>query len=160
MDAIFATDRPVTADVQKEVFQALLEDTLAEDCSFEVVQSVQKQIRDLIEAHDAEKVPEPLTLSCHEVSSMLESSGVPQEKVTAFEEQYDQEFGFGAAVNAQNLVNPKRFEVRTPDVVVQVSPERSDMLETRVIDGVRYILIRADEGVEVNGVSISAGAEA
>ncbi len=31
----------------------------------------------------------------------------------------------------------------------------SDLLETRVIDGVKYILICADESVEVNGVPIS-----
>ena len=43
----------------------------------------------------------------------------------------------------------------TPDVVVQVNPERSDLIETRVIDGFRYILIRAEEGVEVNGVNIA-----
>ena len=42
-------------------------------------------------------------------------------------------------------------------MVVKVNPERSDLIETRVIDGSRYILIRADEGVEVNGVNISIG---
>ena len=41
-----------------------------------------------------------------------------------------------------------------PDVTIRVNPERSDLIETRVIDGARYILIRAEEGVEVNGVSI------
>ena len=50
------------------------------------------------------------------------------------------------------------FELRTPDVVVKVNPERSDLIETRVIDGLRYILIRADEGVEVNGVNIAIAA--
>ncbi len=40
-------------------------------------------------------------------------------------------------------------------MVVQVNPQRSDLIETRVIDGLKYILIRADEGVEVNGVNIS-----
>ena len=40
------------------------------------------------------------------------------------------------------------------DVSITVNPERSDLIETRVIDGVKYILICADENVEVNGVSI------
>ena len=59
-----------------------------------------------------------------------------------------------------NIVEPKRFEVRTPDVVVKVNPDRSDLVETRVIDGMKYILIRADEGVEVNGVNIAIASEA
>ena len=42
-----------------------------------------------------------------------------------------------------------------PDVSIQVSPERADLIETRIIDGVKYILICADENVEVNGVPIT-----
>ena len=37
---------------------------------------------------------------------------------------------------------------------IQVNPERGDLVETRIIDGARYILIRAEESVEVNGVPI------
>ena len=51
-------------------------------------------------------------------------------------------------------MDEKQLEVKTPDVTIKVSPERSDLVETRVIDGRRYILIRAEEGVEVNGVQI------
>ena len=31
---------------------------------------------------------------------------------------------------------------------------RSDLIETRIIGGVKYILVCADENVEVNGVNI------
>ena len=158
--AVFNTEAPEPADAQKEQFQALLQDALAEDCSFEVVQSVHEQLRDMIETHKADKNPEPLVVSRHEVSSMLEGCGVSEDHVAAFEEKYDEEFGFGMSLNAQNLVNPKKFEVRLPDVVINVNPERSYMLETRVIDGVKYILIPADEGVEVNGVNINIANEA
>lgn len=51
-------------------------------------------------------------------------------------------------------MDTKQLEICTPDVTIRVSPERSDLVETRVIDGVKYILIRADEGVEVNGVDV------
>ena len=37
---------------------------------------------------------------------------------------------------------------------IKVAPDRSDLIETRVIGGVKYIMICADEDVEVNGVSI------
>ena len=72
----------------------------------------------------------------------------------AFEAQYDQAFGPEAGLSPRNLVDPKQLEVRTPDVTIHVNPERSDLVETRMIEGTRYILIRANEGVEVNGVSI------
>ena len=49
----------------------------------------------------------------------------------------------------------EQFELRTPDVVIKVSPDRSDLVETRMIDGHPYILIRAEAGVEVNGVNVT-----
>jgi hypothetical protein len=39
-------------------------------------------------------------------------------------------------------------------VIIKVAPDRTDLIETRVIGGVKYILINADENVEVNGVNI------
>ena len=49
---------------------------------------------------------------------------------------------------------PIPIEICTPDVVIRVNPERSELVETRIINGTKYILIRAGEGVEVNGVDI------
>jgi len=155
VDAVFHCDAPMPAAEQREVFQTVLEDTLDEDLSFEVVQAVHEQLRDMLQAHDQDKTAEPLTISRKEMSGMLQSCGVPEEKVAAFGEKYDAEFGQGMSLNAVNIAEPKKFELRTPDVVVQVNPERSDLIETRVIDGQRYILIRAEEGVEVNGVNIA-----
>ena len=161
VDAVFHCDAPMPPAEQREVFQAVLEDALDEDLSLEVVQTVHEQLRDMIQEHDQDKTAEPLVISRREMSGMLQSCGVPEEKLTAFEEKYDAEFGQGMGLNAVNIAQPKKFELRTPDVVVQVNPERSDLIETRVIDGQRYILIRADEGVEVNGVNIAiAGAGA
>ena len=51
-------------------------------------------------------------------------------------------------------MDEKQFELRTPSVVIKVDPERSDLVQTRIINGSRYILIDASEGVELNGVNI------
>lgn len=48
-----------------------------------------------------------------------------------------------------------QFEVRTPDIIIKVSPERSDLIKTQIIDRQKmYIMIRAEDNVEVNGVPI------
>ena len=39
-----------------------------------------------------------------------------------------------------------------------VNPERPDLVETRTIGGVRYLLIKADEGVELNGIDLAEDA--
>lgn len=74
--------------------------------------------------------------------------------MTAFDEKYDTEFGVDTEISPRNIIDTKQFEVCTPDVTIRVNPERSDLVETRIIDGTKYILIRAEEGVEVNGVTI------
>ena len=80
---------------------------------------------------------------------------MPEDRVSAFEQRYQEQFGGSLDVSAVNVVNTREFEVRTPNVVIKVDPDHSDLVETRVINGSKYILIRADEGVEVNGVNVS-----
>lgn len=154
VDEIFRTQPIMPAAEQKETFRSLLGDTLEDDCSFEVVQAVHDQLCGMIEEHKASKVPEPLTLSKGAVKSVLKSCGVEARHVDAFDRQYDQSFGPDARIAPRNVVDVNQVEVKTPDVTIRVNPERSDLVEARVINGKKYILIRADEGVEVNGVNI------
>ena len=88
------------------------------------------------------------------MKGVLESCGVSPERLEAFSEKYDERFGADNDIRPRNVVNQKQFEVKTPDVTIHVNPERKDLVETRNIDGTNYILIRAEGGVEVNGIDI------
>ena len=153
VDAVFRTGAPMPAAEQKETFQSLLGDTLAEDCSYGVVQAVHDQLCGMIEEHKLNKVEEPLVISRDTVRRVLEECGVEEDRVSGFASEYDARFGLDTALSPRNIVD-KQLEVKTPDVTIRVSPERSDLIETRIIDGARYILVRAEEGVEVNGVPV------
>ena len=74
--------------------------------------------------------------------------------MSKFSVDYDEVFGFESDLHPKNIIDNKHFELKTPDVVIKVDPARSDLIETRVIGGVKYIMICADENVEVNGVNI------
>lgn len=154
VDAVFNSEIPMPAALQKEIFESILGETLADDCSYEVAQTVHEQLCELIEEHKINKEEEPLVISKSTVKKVLESCGVSDTHVTAFEEKYDAEFGADADLSPRNIVDTKQFEVRTPNVTIHVNPECSDLVETRTIDGTKYILIRADEGIEVNGINI------
>lgn len=155
VDALFRAPLPMPAAAQKDAFEAILGEALAEDCSCEVVQAVHEHLCERIEEYKANHEEEPLVVTKEEVKTVLDACGVPETRVAAFGRKYDEEFGEEAALSPRNLVDTAKLEVRTPDVVIRVSPERGDLVETRVIDGVKYILIRADEGVEVNGVDVN-----
>lgn len=154
IDAIFNTEVPMPAAEQKAAFQSVLGESLESECSFEVVQTVHEQLCGMIELHKESKAEETLVISKKQVKSVLKSCGVSDTHIENFAEKYDAEFGEDADVSPRNIIDSKKFEIRTPDVIISVNPERSDLVETRVINGSKYILICADEGIEVNGVSI------
>ncbi len=154
VDNIFKSEIPMPADIQKETFQTILSDSISEECNYEVVQAVHDQICEMIEEHKANKEEKPLMISKNTVKKVLQSCGVDETRVTAFEEKYDTAFGTDTEIRPQNIVDTKQFELRTADVTIKVNPERSDLIKTQIIDGTKYILIRADENVEVNGVNI------
>ena len=151
-------EKPMPAKEQTETFQTVLQEALADECSMEVLQSVHETVRTMIEEQKADKTAEPLKLGKEEVKQVLESCGVSEEKTAAFEEQYDETFGAYAELPAVNLVTPKQFKVDTPSVSIRVDPQRSDLIETRVIDGKCYILVLADGDVQVNGVNVKFNA--
>ena len=154
VDAVFKSDIPMPADTQKEIFQTVLGNTLAEECSLEVVQAVHEQLCEMMEEHKLNKEVEPLVISKNTVKSVLTSCGVTESNTDAFDENFDAEFGVDTELSPRNIVDPKQLEIRTPDVKIHVNPDRSDLVATRIINGSKYILIRADEGVEVNGINI------
>lgn len=154
IESIFNTPVPKPAAEQKTAFEALLTTALEEQCSIDVVQEVHNQLCQRIEMHKEAKVADPLLISKEEVKEVLTGCGVSDDKLAKFSVSYDEVFGFEAELHPKNIIDNKRFEIKTPDVSIKVAPDRSDLIETRVIGGVKYIMICADEDVEVNGVSI------
>ena len=157
VDAIFAAPVPKPAFEQKQSFEALLTRSLEEECSLEVVQTVHDQLCQQIEMHKESKIPEPLMINKEQVKTVLEECGVNEQHLAKFSVDYDEAFGFEAQLHPKNIIDHKKIQLSTPDVIIKVTPDRSDLIETRVIGGVKYILINAEEDVTVNGVSIHIG---
>ena len=159
IEALFNTPAPQPAEEQKKTFEALLTTSLGDECSLDVVQTVHDQLRERIALHKEAKVPEPLMIAKADVKETLAACGVSEEHLSKFSVDYDEAFGFEADLHPRNIIDDKHFELKTPDVVIKVDPDRNDLIETRVIGGVKYIMICADEAVEVNGVNITIADE-
>lgn len=159
VDAVFNTRVPKPAAEQKKSFEALLATALEDSCNLEVVQTVHEQICQCIEMHKESKVADPLLITKEQVKDALHMCAVPEKNIAKFGVEYDEVFGAEAQLHPKNIINDRKFEITTPDVVIKVAPERSDLIETRVIGGVKYILICADENVEVNGVPVHISEE-
>ena len=154
IQALFNVQPPKPAAEQKKSFEALLTAALDDECSLEVVQTVHDQLRQCIDMHKESKVADPLLISKEQVKDALSTCGVSEAHIAKFSVEYDEVFGFEAELHPKNIINNKQFLINTPDVSIKVNPERSDLIETRIIGGVKYLMICADENVEVNGVNI------
>lgn len=152
---VFASEIPMPAKVQRETFENVLGDSIADECAFEIVQAVHDKVYTLVEEHKAAKEPEALMISKGTVKNVLSDCGVAEDKINAFDEKFEEQFGRGGEVHPANIINTKQFEVKTPDVTIKVNPERTDLIKTEIIDGTKYILIRAESDVTVNGVAIN-----
>ena len=150
-DVLLGCVPPLTAGSQKETFKALIEETLGDDCEYEVVKNIHENLNELIE-QNAEN-PEPLELDKAEVKYLLAKSGVEEAKLETFDEHFDAAAGENTSLLAANVANTKKFEIKTPDITIQVNLECADLVETRIIDGRKCLVIAVDDRVEINGIS-------
>ena len=153
-DNVFGKSSPMPPKIQKATFNECLAEALSDELDFEVVRSVHTQFAEIVESHKESKDPEPLVITKATVKSVLEGCGLAEEKVERVGEAMDESFGVGASLTPKNIVDTKKFELTTPDVTIKVNPEHRELVSTQIIGGVQYIMIRATEGVEVNGINI------
>lgn len=150
VDRLLGCVLPLTAKSQKETFQTLIEDTLTGEGDYEIVRTIHENLTEMIEEKKEE--PEPLILDKTDIKKLLSNSGVAPEKLENLEKQMDEVPP--VPFMASNIANIRKFEVKTPDVVVQVNPSRADLVETRIIDGRQCIVIEINDAVEVNGIPV------
>lgn len=155
IDAVFRTEPPLSAAEQREAFHAALTDALDNSFNLEVVQAIHEQLRARIEQHRESGDPEPLGVSVQEVGRILRDCGVDEGQVDAFREQCGRQFGGDAVLNPENIIDSKRFEIKTAEAAIRIDPECSHLIETGIVNGRKYLLIPAGEGIEVNGTAVA-----
>lgn len=152
VEPVLGCELPLSAGGQKETFQTIVEETLGEACDYEIVKNIHDKLNEMIEEKKEE--PEPVVLDKAEVKRLLEYSGVAEDKLQNFDEKFVANADEKAQFVATNVANVRQFEVKTPDVVVKVSPDRTDLVSTRIIDGRKCLVIALESGVLVNGIAV------
>lgn len=151
-EEVLGCQLPLPAKSQKETFNNILEESLGLDCDYEVVKTIHENLNQML-AETSEE-PEPLALAKEDMSHLLMKSGVEEKEIETFETRFDETVGEDQCLMAANISSPKKFEVATPDVKVTINPQRTDLVETKIIDGVPYLMIEINDLVEVNGIQV------
>ncbi|MEE8886611.1 MAG: DUF4317 domain-containing protein [Eubacteriales bacterium] len=143
---------PMTAGTQKKAFDAIIEETFSDGCDFEVAKTVHENLNALLEGKKEE--PEPTPLDKKECLKFVESCGADADQIAHFEKAYDEEAGEDGEMLASNIASTRKFTVESDDVKISVDSSRTDLIETRVIDGIEYLMIPVTDNVTVNGIRI------
>ena len=143
---------PMSAGNQKNAFQSVIMNTLGNECEYDVIRNIHDNLNDIM--FEAKESPEPPVLTKPELKRLLVNSGVTNERMETFDANFDLIAGEKAEFLVPNIAETRKFSIQTPDVVIKVNPERSDLVETRIINGRQCLVIEMNDQVEVNGVLI------
>lgn len=153
IDELLGCVMPMSAKSQKETFQTIVEETLGENCDFETVKNLHENLNELLE--ETKDEPVPLTLDKYQVKKLLETNGASEEKLKELDRRYGEIEEEGQpAFLASNVVNTKSFDIKTPDVSIKVAPDKTYLVENRMLDGRPCIVIAISEHVEINGITV------
>lgn len=151
IDGVLGCPLPLPAVVQQEIFQALVEELLGDDCNIDVVKSIHERMSEIYEEHLED--PEPFMLCKNEIKTIFVGSGVDDEHMETFDQCFDETAGENMEFMMSNIYNPRSFELKTSDVTIKMNPSRSDLMETKVIDGRKCLVIELNDAALVNGIA-------
>lgn len=160
IDNVLGASKPLTAGVQTDFFNTVITETLGEEISLPDVMAINDNVRIMLTDHSDDD--EPYLMDKTEIRKVFERSGIDSDIMEDYDWKYDEtvrdlsdeEDERIPYVQASNLPGIKKIDIRTPDIVIKINPDRSDLIETRLIDGKECLVITVDDRVEINGMRV------
>jgi len=158
IELMLGAGEPMSAVSQKETFEAIVEETLGDECRFESVKNIHEEMSRMIADNKEQLLP--LTMEKHDIRNLLEAGGTSNEKMDTFNDKYEKISPEDRPLMMSNVFNSRSFDVRTPDVVVKVKPDRTDLVNEKSVDGKDCLVIELNGEVVVNGINVRSDSEA
>ena len=150
---------PLPAPRQKDIFNEIISETLEDECDYEVVKNIHEELSTIIETRKEDPtIPE--TISKKEIKNIFENSGVKAERMENFDRRYDAHFEEEKEEDnsfyVKNLYpSANKVEIKTANVSIKVDADKMDVIETKIIEGKKCLVIRVDEELTVNGIRVN-----
>lgn len=151
IDSLVGSEIPISSPNQKKLFNSIIEETFTESCDYETIRNIHETINDIIEEN--KENPEPVRFSKEEVRRIFEEAGVEEANIVSYEKAFVESAGENTVLQASNITETK-FNISTPDIVIKVNPARTDLIESRIIDGRQCLVIAVDDHIKVNGIDV------
>ena len=138
---------------EKERFQQVLTDVVADELSYTVITQVNDAIRELVDkSRNETELP---MIDDNKLHNILFDAGVSSEKLDALPAVFKEKVGEADGLTAENLVE-KKTVLATPEITINISREATDKVRTSVIGGRRCLVIDLDDpSISINGLTTS-----
>lgn len=152
MENTLGCEEELTSVAETEIFHRVLENVInevPEYDTFEVVRSVQDNLNDMVEGRVFFDSP---TIDKEGVKKLLKDSGIKEEHLPVVEEEFEKEVGENGFLHIDRIKDKGKIDIKGENVKISVKPEASEIVEIRMIEGRKCLVIPMDSDVEVNGI--------
>lgn len=147
-------EKPLTADVQNNIFVESLSEALNEDCTYEIVENISKSVKQMVDCDDNKTQ----NLTEKGIGYVLKSSGVEDGKVDNFErlfvEKVEDTGVKDTEININNMLPDKKTVYEINAIKIKANDQQNQSIDVRKIDGKLCLVIEAEEGITVNGIVV------
>ena len=150
---ILSIEISMSPEEQTEGFQSIMEKALQNcDEKIDIITSLQESIKEKIAEASGQ---ENIEFGEQEISDILDNIGISEENIVVFQEEYKKTFGTDT-IPAENLFKAKGVEIKTPDIVIKVKPDKNIDIQSKIIDGKKCLIIDIEHNgdIEVNGINL------
>ncbi len=182
LDELLAVSAPLPAKQQKAGFDTFVAQVLGEDSTIETMIAIQENFTELVKEKKEFSDTPTVTLDKDTVREVFTKSGVAEDKLKNFDHNYDQQFDMQQyakknrvvvdeeetsepvvvpklkvepTILAENVLPSRNIEVKGKDLLLRINTKHMDMIETKVEDGRKYLVIELPEDAKINGVAVS-----
>ncbi len=163
-DALIEKVLDVTATLpakqQKEGFQEFVTEVLGNESNFDTVFSIQENLKETVTNKKSEAAGEAVFLDKEVMKDVFKRSGVSEEKLEKFDQKFEEQFDTEQNVKveeklfADNVAPLRNFEVKNKNMLLRVKSKHTDIMDTRIIDGKKCLVIEITDDMTVNGISV------
>ncbi len=182
LDEMLAVSAPLPAKQQKDGFNTFVAEVLGEDSSIETMIAMQENFTELIKEKKEFTDSPTVVLDKDTVREVFVKSGVEESKLEVFDKKFDQQFDMEQyakrnriivdeeetpepvivpklkveqTILAENVLPSRNIEVKGKDLLLRINTKHMDMIDTKVEDGKKYLVIELPEDAKINGVTVS-----
>lgn len=151
INEVFGCRVPLPAAVQKECFRKLLEQTSA--CTYEYMIRIREKLEEIQE--EQKDTAEPVRLTKDHLKKILEECGGDSLQLDMFTQIYKEIVGDDREILVENLLNSKRMEVESYEMMMRVKPEYAEIFEVQKVNGRPCLIVPIGDEIKVDGIKLS-----